>query len=104
VLSDPDTMLIALADHGGGGIVPDDHDGDHPLNLTIPLLIVGGRVPWCTLYGDVSILDVAPTIAWALGVDAPQGWPGRALCVIPDVADVQPEPGSMVTDRRVRRA
>jgi hypothetical protein len=27
VPEDPSTLLVALADHGGGGIQPNDHDG-----------------------------------------------------------------------------
>jgi hypothetical protein len=79
VLDDPETLLIALADHGGGGLVPNDHDGDHERNLTIPMLFVGGGVQPTLLEDGVSILDVAPTVAAALGVNAPACWQGRAL-------------------------
>lgn len=77
-LDDPDTLLIALADHGGGGISAFDHDGEHPLNMTIPVLMVGTAVDGARLQGEVNILDMAPTIASALGVTPPSGWPGRA--------------------------
>lgn len=81
VLDDPDTMLIALADHGGGGIDVNDHEGDHPLNVTIPVLMLGAGVDERWLDGPVSILDIAPTVVRALGVAAPPSWPGRACDV-----------------------
>ena len=77
-LQDRGTMVIALADHGGGGIVDNHHDGDHPLNLTIPFMLGGGAVAPRQL-GDVRVVDVPSTIAWALGVAAPAAYTGRAL-------------------------
>jgi predicted AlkP superfamily pyrophosphatase or phosphodiesterase len=82
ILEDPDTLLVVLADHGGGGLVANDHEGDHEDNLTIPVLFLGGGVSAMTLEERVSILDVAPTVAWALGVQPPASWPGRALQII----------------------
>lgn len=76
--SDPHTLLIALADHGGGGLEPRHHDGDHPLNTTIPVIMAGGLVQPRRLEG-ISLLDLAPTIAWALGVDVPDGYSGRVI-------------------------
>ncbi|HET9002357.1 MAG TPA: alkaline phosphatase family protein [Gemmatimonadaceae bacterium] len=78
VLGDPHTLLIALADHGGGGFEYRDHDGDHPDNLTIPVLMAGGSVRRRGFAGAVSILDIAPTIASALGVASSPIWQGRA--------------------------
>jgi phosphopentomutase len=76
--SDPHTLLIALADHGGGGLVPDHHEGDHPLNSTIPLLLIGGGLRPRQLTG-ASLLDVPTTVAWALGVAPDQSYVGRVL-------------------------
>ena len=78
VLADPRTLLIVLADHGGGGFEYRDHDGDHPDNLTIPVVMAGGSVRRRGFDGLVSILDIAPTIASALGVAVPASWRGRA--------------------------
>ena len=44
IADDPSTLLIACADHGGGGNTSNDHDSDHPLDRTIPLLMTGGGV------------------------------------------------------------
>lgn len=87
VPDDPETLLIALADHGGGGCEYRDHAGDHPDNLTIPILIAGGRVDQRRLEGPVHILDVPPTVARALGVAAPVAWPGRVIDVFPSGAE-----------------
>ena len=81
-LVDPQTLLVVLADHGGGGLVTHDHDGDHALNLTIPLLFLGGGVDATAIAGRTSILDVAPTVSWALGVRPPVSWTGRALPIL----------------------
>lgn len=78
VLTDRHTLLIVLADHGGGGFEYRDHDGDHPDNLTIPVAMAGGAVRRRGFDEPVSILDIAPTIANALGITVPAGWRGRA--------------------------
>lgn len=76
--SDPQTLLIALADHGGGGVHPKNHEEEHPLNWTVPILLAGHSVRQCTL-ADASLVDVPATIAWALGLDVPLGYCGRIL-------------------------
>ena len=75
---DPGTLLIALADHGGGGVAPRDHDSDHPLNRTIPLLLAGGAVCSDEL-DEPSLLDVPATVLWALGIPLPDSYAGRPL-------------------------
>lgn len=75
---DPHTLLIALADHGGGGVHLREHGEDHPLNLTIPLVLAGGGVRRTEL-GDATLMDVPTTIAWLLGIPVPQAWTGRPL-------------------------
>ncbi|HEY4218801.1 MAG TPA: alkaline phosphatase family protein [Gemmatimonadaceae bacterium] len=77
-LHDPHTLLIALADHGGGGTAANDHDAAHPVNSTIPLLLAGGMIAHTRL-GAARLLDVAPTVLAALGVDVPHSYEGRVL-------------------------
>jgi len=72
------TLLIALADHGGGGLNPRHHDSDHPLDCTIPLLLAGMGVVGEELY-EPSLLDVPATILWALGIPLPDSYAGRPL-------------------------
>jgi arylsulfatase A-like enzyme len=76
--TDPHTLVIALADHGGGGVTVNDHSEEHPLNWTIPLIISGGSVARMTLE-RAHLLDVPATAAWALGVGAPDVYVGRPL-------------------------
>jgi arylsulfatase A-like enzyme len=78
VPEDPNTLLIALADHGGGGIVSNDHQSDHPFDRTIPLVLAGGCVHAQALT-DARLIDVAPTVLHALNVEAPPVYEGRAL-------------------------
>lgn len=74
-----DTLLIALADHGGGGVQRDDHDSQHPLDRTIPILLRGAAVNAGPLAGPVSLLDVPATVLWALGVARPSSYAGRPI-------------------------
>jgi arylsulfatase A-like enzyme len=76
---DPSTVLIALADHGGGGAKPNDHNSAHPADRTIPIVLAGGSVLPGPLTRGTSILDVPATVLWALGVAPPPIYEGRAL-------------------------
>lgn len=78
-LEDPGTLLVALADHGGGGAVPDHHNSDHPLDRTIPIMLAGGTVRRGDIQAGASLLDVPATICWALGVPRPESFAGRPL-------------------------
>jgi arylsulfatase A-like enzyme len=74
---DPGTLLIALADHGGGGVDPRNHESAHPLDRTIPVLLAGGHAA-----GELrspSLLDIPATVLWALGVPLPASYVGRPL-------------------------
>lgn len=79
VLHDPEAVIVLLADHGGGGTVSDDHDSNHPEDVTIPILIGGGRVLPNRLPTGSSPLDVCATIPWLLGITPPAAWQGRPL-------------------------
>jgi predicted AlkP superfamily pyrophosphatase or phosphodiesterase len=75
-----DSLLVVLADHGGGGVAPTDHDAPHPVNDRIPLILAGPRVRRrCTLQRPASLLDVPPTLLWWLGVEVPVEYEGRVL-------------------------
>jgi arylsulfatase A-like enzyme len=71
------TLLIALADHGGGGVDPCNHESAHPFDWTIPLLLYGSGASGDL--GTPSLLDVPPTVLWTLGVPIPAGYAGRPL-------------------------
>ena len=73
----PCYTVLVTADHGGHGR---NHGDDCPEDMTIPLMIRGeGFAPGSALPGDVSIKDLAPTIAALLGVPANRDWEGRCL-------------------------
>ncbi|MFN0097371.1 MAG: alkaline phosphatase family protein [Gemmatimonadaceae bacterium] len=76
---DPSTLIIALADHGGGGARHDHHNSAHPLDRTIPVILAGGAVRRDALPAGTSLLDVPPTVLAALGVPQPESYPGVAL-------------------------
>jgi hypothetical protein len=79
VMGDPSTLLIAFADHGGGGMVARDHNSTHPLDVTIPIILAGGQVLPGALGDGASLLDIPATVAWALGATRPAQWSGRPL-------------------------
>jgi arylsulfatase A-like enzyme len=79
VLDDPSTVLIAFADHGGGGVIENDHGSRHPLDLTIPIVMVGGQVMATELAETTSLVDIPATVPWLLGIPAPANYAGRAL-------------------------
>ena len=78
-LTDPATLLIALADHGGGGAVATHHNSEHPFDRTIPMILAGGAVRRGDLAPGSSLLDVPATICWALGVPRPESYVGSPL-------------------------
>ena len=78
MIDEPETLLIALADHGGGGRVANDHESSHPLDRTIPLMLAGSGVVHGPL-GPSTLLDVPPTMLFALGLDIPDCLEGRVL-------------------------
>ncbi len=78
-LNDPTTLVIALADHGGGGGTLKHHDSSHPLDTTIPIMLAGGAIMPCDLGAGVSLTDVPATILWALGIARPESYVGRPL-------------------------
>jgi arylsulfatase A-like enzyme len=75
-----DTLLIFCADNGGGGLVPNDHDGDHPLNLRIPIILAGRGVKRSAVsQRPAQLLDIPPTILASLEVSIPESYEGRVL-------------------------
>lgn len=75
-----DSLLLVVADHGGGGVEPRDHDAPHPVNDRIPLVLAGPRTRRRhVLRRPVSLLDVPPTILWFLGVEPPPAYEGGVL-------------------------
>lgn len=68
--------VIVTADHGGHDRV---HGTDMDEDMTIPMIFYGSMFKGDTELSDVSILDIAPTIADILGVAKPREWEGNSL-------------------------
>ncbi len=70
-----DTLLV-ISDHGQ--IDQGGHGGDDPVTLIEPFVLLGaGVIPG--QYGDVEMVDVAPTVAALLGISIPASSQGRGL-------------------------
>lgn len=74
------SLLIVMADHGGGGVSTHDHAEPHPANDHIPLVLAGPDVTRRhQLTRHVSLLDVPPTVLWWFGLEVPVTYEGRVL-------------------------
>ena len=69
--------VIITADHGGHDR---SHGTDKPEDTTIPLFFYGPAFEAGRELSDVSILDVAPTIAKLMNIEPEPEWEGKALC------------------------
>jgi hypothetical protein len=77
--TDPHTLAIFCADHGGGGMDPRDHNSLHALDQRIPIILLGGGVRRGPLWPQCSLLDIPATICWILGATPPVSYTGRPL-------------------------
>ncbi|MBE5783779.1 MAG: hypothetical protein E7329_10745 [Clostridiales bacterium] len=68
--------IIVTADHGGH---ERRHGTDLPEDMTIPLFFFGKDFTPGQQLENVSILDIAPTVAKIMGIHTPREWEGRAL-------------------------
>ena len=68
--------IILMADHGG-------HDRSHgstmPEDMTIPLFFYGDAFPAGEIADQLSLLDIAPTIAKLLGIEPEPEWEGKPV-------------------------
>lgn len=68
--------VIITADHGGHDRC---HGTDIPEDMTIPMFFCGDDFAQGKVLEDVSILDIAPTIADIMGISVPREWEGKSL-------------------------
>lgn len=72
-----DTVVIITSDHGGHD---NTHHSDQMEDMTIPLMIYGPGIPrGREISGQVSIMDVAPTVLRFLRLEQPEEWIGKAI-------------------------
>ncbi len=79
LVEDPSTLVILTADHGGGGVLPQDHDHPHPINDAIPIMMLGRRVMPGVSARSARLLDISPTILHCFGASIPEAYEGRVL-------------------------
>lgn len=71
------TVVIIVADHGG---LVRSHSGETEEAINIPILLYGkGVAKGKTINTPYFIFDVAPTVAWLLGVTPPEVCVGKPL-------------------------
>ena len=68
--------VIITADHGGHDRC---HGTDIPEDITIPVIIKGNEYPVGEINKQVSIKDIAPTIAKLLHIPADKEWEGSVI-------------------------
>lgn len=72
-----ESLIIFLADHGGGGEDPMNHGSDHPKDVTIFWGCAGPNVSTPTEARPIRIEDTAAVVVKALGLEAPNTWSGQ---------------------------
>lgn len=70
------TVILITADHGGIG---HGHGGDTPEERLVPWILTGPGVVNGELNTEVKTYDTAATIAYLLGVEAPECWIGKPV-------------------------
>ncbi|WKN43411.1 alkaline phosphatase family protein [Tunicatimonas pelagia] len=74
------TLVVVTSDHGGKET---SHGGDTPEERTIPWIVAGVGVRTNhAIQQDIEIYDTAATIAYALGLTAPDCWIGKPITEI----------------------
>jgi len=68
------TLIIVTADHGGDVILK--HGGNNPASMTIPWILSEASLNTGALQRPISIVDTAPTAAFALNLPIPDIWDG----------------------------
>lgn len=69
-------QIIITADHGGHDRC---HGTDAPEDMTIPMFFLGTSFESGQDLGEISILDIAPTVAKIIGIQPVQGWEGKSV-------------------------
>jgi len=70
------TVILITADHGGIG---HGHGGDTPEERLVPWILTGTGVVNGELQAEVKTYDTAATLAYLLGIKAPDCWVGKPV-------------------------
>jgi phosphopentomutase len=68
--------VIVMADHGGHDR---SHGSDMPEDMTVPFFFFGRDFEAGKVLSDVSLLEIAPTIAKVMGIPSEPDWDGRSV-------------------------
>lgn len=72
-----ESLIIVVADHGGIGY---SHGGESWEEMTVPFILYGKDIKkGVEIQQQTYMFDVAPTIAYALGIEVPYAWTGRPI-------------------------
>ena len=72
-----ETLIVVMADHGGH---ERGHGTDLPEDMTVPVMIWGpGVVAGYEIEQEVRLIDIAPTLLYALGIPQPNNWCGQVI-------------------------
>ena len=71
-----ETVILFVSDHGG---TEKGHGGEIMEHMEVPFIVYGHGVRAGEINDVVVNYDVAATIAWILGVEAPQAWRGQPV-------------------------
>lgn len=80
---DDEYAVIVTADHGGHDRT---HGTDMPEDMNIPILFKGTPFEKGKALENVSIKDIAPTVAMLCGVEPSPEWEGKRVTLDPNVA------------------
>jgi len=72
----PSSTVIIASDHGGHD---QSHGSDIDVDMTVPLIFHGAGILPGSLPAPISVLDIAPTVAFIAGLDIPNEWEGKRL-------------------------
>lgn len=71
-----ETLMLVVADHGG---FLGTHSGESADAIEIPIMLYGKGVARNKTISNYFIFDVAPTVAWAMGLEYPDVCAGKPL-------------------------
>lgn len=72
-----ESVIMVVADHGGIGR---SHGGESWEEMTVPFILYGNGIKkGHEVSQPVYMYDVAPTVTFALGLDAPYAWRGKPI-------------------------